>query len=367
MTGNLYISIKNFCFKEVTSLLFAVFCLLIFSSSVKAQGVLAGTSIDNIATVSYEIGGTAQTPIESSPSGNNVGGTGQGNATQFIVDRKVDLLLTGNSNANVNPGDSQVEVTFTLNNEGNAIQEFSLLPDYTLSGDNFDVSNCNVEVTGVTGTPLTGVTLPTSGNIKLSPDQQASISVKCDIPANNSGSPINSGDTSLISLLATAENNEDGSPTVETTSGDSAMGIETVFADDAGVDDVNRDAMHSARRTYTASTGTAVPTLTMDKSIVSVVDSSGGNTAVAGSEVTYLLQIDTNGVGIINDLIITDPTPTDMTYKAGSIRLNNIAMTDSNDTDNTDFGITNPDTVTINLGDISAGSQYEIQLTYIIN
>ncbi len=352
--------------KEILFLISLSLCLFI-TQTAHAQGVLAGTNIDNIATVTYEIGGTTQSPIESSPSGNSIGGTGQGSATQFLVDRKVDLLVTGNSNANVNPGDTQVEVTFTLNNEGNAIQDFSLLPDYTLTGDQFDVSNCNVEVTGVTGTPLAGVTLPTSGNIKLSPDQQASISVKCDIPFDNLGAPISSGDSSNITLIATTEHNEDGSNTVETISNDSAMSIETVFADDAGIDDGNRDAMHSARRTYTATTGTAVPTLSIDKSIVSVIDSSGGNTAVSGSEVTYLIHIDTNGIGTINDLIITDPTPADMTYKSGSTLLNNVAMTDSNDTDSTDFGFSNTDTVTINLGDISAGSQYEIQLTYIIN
>ena len=85
----------------------------------------------------------------------------------------------------MSPGDAQAEVTFTLQNEGNSTQEFNLIPDYTLTGDDFDSSNCIVEVTGVTGTPLSGVTLPTMGNIKLKADQQASISVKCDIPPDN--------------------------------------------------------------------------------------------------------------------------------------------------------------------------------------
>ena len=181
------------------------------------------------------------------------------------------------------------------------------------------------------------------------------------------GSPISTGDTSLIGLIATTVKNEDGSTTIETPSTDTALGIETVFADNAGTDDSNRDAMHSARRTYTAESSTILPTLTMDKTIVSVVDSSGGNTAIAGSEVTYKIQINTSGLGTINNLVITDPTPAEMSYKPGSIKLNNANLSDGSDADNADFGITTANTATINLGNIAAGSQYDIQLTYIIN
>lgn len=349
-----------------TSVLFIYF-VLIFPQAAIAQGVTAGTIVNNLATVTYETDGIPQAPIESSPTGNNQAGLGSGNATNFVVDRKIDLVLTGNTNANVNPGDSQVEVTFSLTNEGNAVQDFNLLIDNTLTSDNFDVNNCNVEVTGVTGTPYTGVTLPTSGNIKLKPDQLASISVRCDVPNDNLGLPITAGQTSLIALIATSEFNEDGSATVETASNDTASTIDTVFTDDSGLDDSNRDAMHSARRTFTASSSTAPPSISMNKSILSVIDSVGGNSAVSGSEVTYLIQINSSGIGSIDNLVITDPTPADMTYKPGSIRLNNITMSDAADGDTSDFGFTTADTATINLGTISAGNQYEIQLTYIIN
>lgn len=341
---------------------------LAFSTQVHAEGVLAGTNITNIATVSYKVNNIDQSPIESSPNGNTTSGLGNGQGTEFIVDRKVDLLVTGNSNADVTPGEPQSEVTFSLQNQGNDVQEFSLLLDNLLATDDFDSSNCNIQITGVSGTPLFGVVLPTSGNIKLSPDQQASISVRCDIPFDNAGTPIVSGQTALVGLIAEAEKNGDNSDTVSTEGSDTANGIETVFADDTGTDDSNRDAMHSARRTYTASSSTTVPTLTMDKTIVSVVDTSGGNTAVAGSLVTYNIKINTSGMGIINNLVIADPTPAEMSYKVASIKLNNSNQSDANDSaDNTDFGITTANTATINLGDIVAGSQYDIQLTYIIN
>lgn len=341
---------------------------IIAPNSAVAQGVIAGTNISNIATVSYDTDSIPQSPIESSPTGNSTSGIGKGSATDFVVDRKVDLLVTGNTNANVNPGDSQAEVTFSLQNQGNAIQEFSLTTDSSLTADNFDVESCNLEVTGVSGIPLTGVILPTSGNILLSPDQQATVSIRCNVPFSNSGSPIQSGQTALLELLATAEKNEDGSNTLQSTNTENPAVVETVFTDGAGSNDSNQDASHSATRTYVATSSTAPPELTMDKTIVSVVDPDGSDTAVSGSEVTYKIQISTTGIGTIENLVITDPTPAEMSYKLNSIRVNSTNQTDISDVaDNTDFGISTADTATINLGNFIAGNQYEILVTYIIN
>jgi len=474
--NNMFILQKKYISKNIAFLLSA--CLfvspLLSFNPLYAQGVAAGVDISNTAVVSYQIDGVAQAPLNSP-------------AAVFKVDRKIDLSLTGNTHANVSLGDLQAEVTYTLVNEGNDIQEFSLIPDTTLISDNFDISNCNTVVTSITGTPLTSV--PTTGNIKLKADQQASISVKCDIPLDNAGSPIINGHTSLLALHATAEKNNDGSTVEETMTADTAMGIETVFVDGAGPDDANRDASFTARRTYTVTTNLQTPVavddsssdhligssvtinpllndsnpgdssnnsaldptsvvligsgvstdgksltvtsegiwtvnistgevtftpetgftgdptpvnytvknnsgtvsnqavisidykqtttpeaaLNINKSIVSTVDPQGGNKAISGALVTYKITITTTGTGILNNIVITDPTPAGMTYKIGSIFMNNnnltdiVNLTDDNDSDNADFGKTHSNTATINLGDITAGSQYEILLSYTIN
>jgi len=356
-------------FNKTLFLLEVFLCLtfLFLSTGVFAQGVAAGTNILNTAIVNYKMDSQDQAPIESSPNGNTTPGLGSGEATIFVVDRKVDLVVTGNSNANVNPGDIQAEVTFTLKNEGNDTQEFSLIPDTTLTSDDFDTQNCNVIVTALSGIPLPGITLPVFGDIKLKADQEASISVKCDIPFDNGGQPILSGQTALILLYATAEKNSDGTTTIESTTNEVAMNVDTVFADTAGTDDISRDATHTARRTFTASSSTVTPELVMEKTIVAVKDPYGGSDAVSGSEVTYKISINTSGTGYIDNLVITDPTPSEMTYKPASIHLNNVDLTDNDDSDNADFGISNSDTATIKLGSISAGSQHEIELTYVIN
>jgi len=356
-------------FNKIKFLLMAFLCLLnlFLNHAVFAQGVAAGTSIFNTAIVNYKIDNLNQAPIESSPEGNINPGLGSGEATIFVVDRKIDLLVTGNSNANVNPGDTQAEVTFILKNEGNDTQEFGLIPDTTLTNDDFDTKNCNVIVTSLTGSPLPGITLPVTGDIKLKADQEASISVKCDIPFDNQGLPILSGQSALITLYAIAEKNADGTITSETNTNETAMGIETVFADSTGTDDIERDATHSARRTFTASSSTIKPELTMEKTIVKVQDPNGGSDAISGSEVTYKISINTSGTGFIDNLVITDPVPAEMSYKPASIHLNNTKLSDNDDSDKADFGVSNSNTATIKLGSIPAGSLHEIELTYIIN
>ena len=358
--------------KKSFFLTFASLCFLniAFLSDSYADGTLAGTDISNIVIVTYKINGDQQTPIESSPNGNTIPGIGKGQVTTFKVDRKIDLSVTGATNTNVTPGELQATTTFTLLNEGNDIQNFQLTPDGTVNSDEFDTSGCSTLVTAVMNpsTPLTGVSLPSSGNIKLAPDQKASISVNCDVPLDNSGSPIATGDTSLISLTAIAKVNSDGTNVVESNSSDTEEGIETIFADTAGSDDNERDASHSARSTYTASVGTAIPpVLSINKSILEVKDPNGGNTAITNSEVTYKIKISTSGEGNINNVVVTDTTPLGMNYKPSSIKLNNITLTDITDGDNADFGGSTSNTATINLGTITAGSQHEIQLTYIVN
>ena len=351
----------------------ALLCAFIVTSTtpIFAKGVAAGTNISNKAIVTYSINSATKEPIESTPLGNSVPGLGNGQATQFKVDRKIDLLITGNNNANVKPGDTQSTVTFSLVNEGNDTQEFSLSTNSTLTGDNFDSSNCQTSITQVkdsSGTNVTGLNLPLTGNITLAADYQASIAVKCDIPLNhtNNNQPILSGQKALVAVTATAVKNQDGTAVTQTTTADVANTVDTVFVDNAGTDDNARDASHSARLTYIASSSSVIPTLSIKKTVEGVQDPKGGNNAISGAVITYKIIVSTTGNGVINNVIITDPTPSGLTYKKGSIYLNNINFTDKVDNDKVQFDGSN-NVSTINLGNITAGLQSEILLSYTIN
>jgi uncharacterized repeat protein (TIGR01451 family) len=93
-----------------------------------AQNTLAGTSIDNRATVNYSVGGLAQAPIESSPTGNVTPGVNGGADTSFLVDNKIDLSvseISGNATV-VTPGMVGQVLAFTVANSGNAPEGYQL-------------------------------------------------------------------------------------------------------------------------------------------------------------------------------------------------------------------------------------------------
>eukprot|EP00903_Cladosiphon_okamuranus_P004454 g4452.t1 len=105
------------------------------SSVSLAAGTGAGTSVTNLATLNFQVGGVDQEVIESSEAGNSTSGSGNGTATSFVVDRTLDLTVTAIDAAPVDiaPGanngtdeTNSVALTFTVENTGNATQNIAL-------------------------------------------------------------------------------------------------------------------------------------------------------------------------------------------------------------------------------------------------
>ena len=89
--------------------------VMIGALSATAGGTEAGTSIDNIATLKFSVGGNSQTPQDS-------------NNDNFVVDKKIDFVVA-NTEINIvptNPNATEQNLTFTVTNQGNAIQDFHL-------------------------------------------------------------------------------------------------------------------------------------------------------------------------------------------------------------------------------------------------
>jgi len=105
----------------------AVAASLIWAPAAFAIGTSADTDIDNTATISYSVAGSTQTPIESSPTGNSVAGPGNGEATTFKVDNVIDFSVTEADTAYtpVAPGSTFQALGFTVQNDGNEVQDFS--------------------------------------------------------------------------------------------------------------------------------------------------------------------------------------------------------------------------------------------------
>src|SRR6185369_11205714 len=118
------------------------------SQQALANGTAANTDITNRATVNFQVSGVAQTPIESSPTGNSNAGAGNGADTTFKVDNKLDLTVTevGNAATQVIAGAVNQVTTFRLTNTGNFQQGYQLAPTQVggtlfTHPDNFDVTN----------------------------------------------------------------------------------------------------------------------------------------------------------------------------------------------------------------------------------
>ena len=117
-----------------------VLSLMLASSPAIAQGTASGTSVVNVATVDFQVGGVNQAQQSSN------------NAT-FVVDRKVNLTVAevGNVTTTVAPGSSLQITAFTLQNTSNATLDFALTTAQQAGGtashggtDTFDVTAVQV-------------------------------------------------------------------------------------------------------------------------------------------------------------------------------------------------------------------------------
>ncbi|MEB8434204.1 hypothetical protein OO007_18350 [Cocleimonas sp. KMM 6892] len=282
---------------KIISSLISVAVLSAVTHPIYAAGTAADTDINNTASISYNVGGTAQTPIESSETGNSIAGVGAGTATTFKVDKKIDLSVTPGSNVNVVPGTSAQSITFTVTNEGNSTENFNLTPSQ-VTGDIFDTSACSVAA-------------PASLPVSIAADGTASVTVNCDIPA--SGGVVVNGATSDIDLLAVVDG------VTETTVADTADQVDTVFADDIGTatDEAiagtgaagNRNAAHSAINTYVVNTAD----ITVKKTSEVTEDPFNGTTnpkRIPGATIEYTIEVtNADGAADAAGLIISDILP----------------------------------------------------------
>ena len=201
-----------------------------------AAGTLSGVSISNLASLNYSVGGTAQTLIESTAAGNTTAGAGNGSATSFVVDNKVNLSVveSGSAVTSVVPGAIDRITTFTVTNLGNTAQGFTFVAANQLAAsaviagtaDSIDVSNFRVFVdANGNGTYQSGTDTATA-ILTLAPDASVTVFVLADIPVLATN-----GQQANVTLTATT-----------TTAGTATAVVATAGPDTAGVDIVLADA-----------------------------------------------------------------------------------------------------------------------------
>jgi uncharacterized repeat protein (TIGR01451 family) len=330
-------------------------CLLLIAPQISwAAGTPSGTTISNSATLTYAIGAG---PVTSAT----------GNTVSFVVDKKVNLLVTevSGSATSVSIGQTGAVTTFSVTNLGNDPQGFTLTaalaagnpatggtPPFTTN--DFSATGLQVFVdSNANGIYEAGVDTATSIPT-LAADASQTVFIVGDIPATAL-----SGQQSVVGLTATAVVPTTMAALVATAGPDTA-GVDVVFADGAGVADGARDAKHSSYDAYLVS-GVNVA---LTKTVSSVVDPNGTAVLMPNAVMTYQIDVVLTGSGTADNLVITDPLPANTSYVPNSITVNSAAKTDAVDADNAEFSA---NTVTVTLGNVAAPANIVITLKATIN
>lgn len=262
-----------------------------------AVGTASNTTITNLSTLSYSVGGVAQPNIGSSAAGNT---SGAGTATTFLVDKKVNVVVAevGGAVTIVAPAQTAAVTTFTVTNTGNDPQDFNLAATNRPNGttlfagtDNFDATACatfvengataGYQVAQDTGTFVDELVANGAGST-------ATVYVVCNIP----GAQINN-DQAVVTLTADVRAGGGaglGAVLTNNTATANTAGVDNVFADAAGSDDAVNSGSHSARDAYRVSAAT----LTVSKTAQLVCDPVTGTSTphnVPGGVVRWTITI----------------------------------------------------------------------------
>lgn len=338
---------ENRLLKEIALYFFILLTLFITSELVYAVATPAGTVISNIAKASYNISGTPQPIVETTP-------------VNFLVDRKLDVNVSeANGTRTVAaPGDQEAAykcLGFDVTNEGNALQDFVLTLSNQAGGadpfggtDNFNVT------AGLTAVVDDGDGICNAGDTadyinNLAAGGTVRVWIRGNIPLAQV-----EGDIAAIILSAQVRESA-GAPGAAITDDNGSIDIpeivDDVFADGIGDTDANNDGKDSDTDSFIVA-GAVVSSV---KS-VSILDPSGGTDPITGAVLTYTISVTVSGSETALNVIITDPVPANTTYMPATLTLDAGTLTDASDADAGDAGASTPGTVTVSLGNLTSAS-----------
>ena len=302
----------------------ALALLLVGAASALPQAQAAGTpvntSIQNKATISYSVGGNAQTPIESSPTGNSVPGVNAGTATAFVVDNNVDLTVTesGAAATVVNPGQLNAVTTFVVTNTGNAPQAYQLTAANVAAGaslfgnsDNSDVGNLRAVVDANGNNVYDPATDTATAITTLAPDAAVRVFVVADVPVTAT----NLQYANVRLTAAAAVNNTPATLLTQSTGADNPATVEIVFADGTSAGgDAARNGRGAADDQYAVQS--AALTVTKTSTVVSdPLNGTSNPKAIPLAVVEYAVTVANSGAVAATGVQIDDPVPANTTFQ----------------------------------------------------
>jgi len=301
---------------------FGLFAMMVVGSTVLAgssayAAAPACTSVSNIASTSFALGGTV--------------GTLNSNTASIRVDELLDLTLSAGAAATV-PADTLVAVPVVPANTGNGYEAFLL--DGRIDGVQAAIEAFAVDV-------------DRNGRFN------SAIDVKID-PASATP-PVAPGDS--IALLALIRGGATAGTGVLTVTARAATGSGRPGSDFTGQGDGGCNAVVGATSALATTTVSLTVAPGTDTSQITLVKSqritapNGNADPVQGATVTYTIESRFGGTGVVRAARVADPIPPGTTFVPGSLRLDGTALTDAVDTDTGDF---DGSAIHVALGDVPA-------------
>ena len=281
-----------------------------------ALGVDAGVTVSNMATVAYDVASVIQTPIESDPLGNSTPGPGEGELTEFLVDRRVDFSLIASDllATQVTPGDLQAIAAFALVNESNAIMDWDLsVADLGLGNDTngfIDTGEVlvNYQIRVANGDGVGGVPVFATDEAfvdELIEDETVVIYVYADVPLAFTNGMI---DNFTLSATAADDAGAVATPGVldgllsESAGADDPLVIDSVFANLSGADGLG-NATESDDDGYEVVSAE----LLITKTAAVFSAPFGSDKPLPDAVIQYTVLIDNSaGLSIAENVVVTD-------------------------------------------------------------
>lgn len=300
--------------------------LFIISAPAWSAGTPAGTVIDNVASVNFDLGGTNITQLS--------------NTTSVTVVERIDVVVTLQSGqVLVAASDTNRALLFTVTNTGNGTEPFELTIDNVLLGDDFDP---------VPAVPAIYFDTDASGDFNVG-----------DLPYTlGVNDPVLAADASVDILLvndipAIAVNGELGRSELTAAS---ATGTGTPGDTFVGLGDGGLDAVIGATGGTAAVFGEYLVSdvqLSIIKS-VAISDPFGGTQPTPGATLTYTVTVEVTSTGTATASVFSDAIPAFTTYVANSIFLNGGNLTDALADDAGELDTSGAPTVIVRLGDLTS-------------
>lgn len=299
---------------------------VLLAGPVMAAGTAAGTVIDNVAEITFELNGTTTTQ----PS----------NVASITVVERIDVVVTQSGQVLVTAGDVDRSLLFTLTNTGNGSETFALAINSALAGDDFDPTPAVPAIyfdTDGSGDFSVGdiAYTPGTNDPVLAADVSLDILLVNDIP----GTALNAqlGRSELAASAATGIGNPgDGFP------GQGDGGVDAVLGTSGGqvaqfgeylVSDVQVNILKS----------------------VAVSDQFGNQDPIPGATLTYTVTVEVANLGTATNVIFNDVIPAGTTYVAATLTLNTVSLTDAADVDAGELDTSVAPTVVLRFGDLTQG------------